>query len=121
MIFDPMKLAKILSVLNSAKRRGAAAPEHLTTQQTVVQLNMPTQVIQQFITNSANQVIKAGAQELITVQSGNMSKLLSERLPQLMPAVPAHTIQQSSQAEKDHNHVPSPISRTATSLTAADF
>ena len=83
-VFDPMKLAKLLSVVNSAKRRGAAAPEHLTSQQAVVQLNMPTQIIQQFTTNSANQVVKAGQQDLITVQSANMTKLLQQLQPNLL-------------------------------------
>lgn len=88
MVFDPMKLAKLLSVVNSAKRRGAAAPEHLTTQQTVVQLNIPTQILQQFQVNLANQVVKAGQQDLITVQSANMSKLLAQMQPQLLSNQP---------------------------------
>jgi ABC-type histidine transport system ATPase subunit len=84
MVFDPMKLAKLLSVVNSAKRRGAAAPEHLTTQQTVVQLNIPTAILQQFTTNINNQVVKAGQQDLITVQSANMTALLTKMQPQLL-------------------------------------
>lgn len=84
MVFDPMKLAKLLSVVNSAKRRGAAAPEHLTTQQTVVQLTIPTQILQQFTTNISNQVVKAGQQDLITVQSANMTALLTKMQPQLL-------------------------------------
>lgn len=84
MVFDPMKLAKLLSVVNSAKRRGAAAPEHLTTQQTVVQLNIPTQILQQFRVNINNQVVQAGQQDLITVQSANMTKLLQQMQPELL-------------------------------------
>lgn len=83
MVFDPMKLAKLLSVVNSAKRRGAAAPEHLTTQQTVVQLNIPTAILQQFQVNVNNQVVRAGQQDLITVQSANMTKMLHQLQPQL--------------------------------------
>lgn len=77
MLFDPLKIAKLLQVVNSAKRRGVSSPEQIQTAQTVVQLNMPTQIFQQFVTNVNNQVIKAGAQELITVQSGKMNELLS--------------------------------------------
>lgn len=76
MVFDPMKISKILSQINAAKRRGASAPEHLTEKSAVVHLNMPTQIIQQFIANQNNQIVKIGDQDLITVQSGNMSKLL---------------------------------------------
>lgn len=84
MVFDPMKLAKLLQVVNSAKRRGAAAPEHLTTQQTVVQLNIPTAILQQFRVNVNNQVVQAGQQDLITVQSANMTKLLQQMQPELL-------------------------------------
>lgn len=77
MLFDPMKIAKLLQVINSAKRRGVSAPEQIQTAQTVVQLNMPTQIFQKFVTNVNNQVIQAGSQELITVQSGKMNELLS--------------------------------------------
>ena len=77
MLFDPMKIAKLLQIINAAKRRGSQHQELLTAAQTVVQLNMPTQIYQQFVTNVNNQVIKAGAQELITVQSGQMAALLA--------------------------------------------
>jgi hypothetical protein len=72
----PMEILKSIQVINAAKRRGASAPEAITAQQTVVQLMMPTQIIQSFTTNINNQVIKAGAQDLVTVQSSNMTRLL---------------------------------------------
>lgn len=78
MLFDPMKIAKILQTINQAKRRGAQAPEHLTEKSAVVHLNMPTQIIQQFIKNTNNQIVKIDDQDLITVQSSNMSKLLAQ-------------------------------------------
>ena len=77
MLFDPMKIAKLLQIVNAAKRRGQSSQEQISAAQTVVQLNMPTQIYQQFVTNINNQVIKAGAQELITVQSGQMAGLLA--------------------------------------------
>lgn len=75
----PMEVLKAISVINAAKRRGSSAPEAITGQQTVVQLLMPTQIIQSFTTNINNQVIKAGTQDLVTVQSANMSKMLESR------------------------------------------
>lgn len=77
MLFDPMKIAKLLQIINAAKRRGSTEQSQISAAQTVVQLNMPTQIYQQFVTNINNQVIKAGAQELITVQSGKMAELLA--------------------------------------------
>lgn len=84
MLFDPMKIAKLLQVINGAKRRGVSSQEQIQTAQTVVQLNMPTQIFQKFVTNVNNQVIQAGSQELITVQSGKMAELLAaSRAPAL--------------------------------------
>jgi hypothetical protein len=73
----PMEILKAIQVINAAKRRGSSAPESITSQQTVVQLIMPTQILQSFTTNINNQVIKAGQQDLVTVQSASMDKLLS--------------------------------------------
>ena len=72
----PMEVLKAIQVINSAKRRGASAPESLTNQSAVVQLLMPTQIIQQFTTNINNQVVKTGDTDLVTIQSGSMTKLL---------------------------------------------
>lgn len=74
----PMEILKSIQVVNQAKRRGASAPEQLLSQQTVVQLVLPTQIFQNFTTNINNQVIKAGSQDLVTVQSGAMNSLLAQ-------------------------------------------
>ena len=73
----PMEVARVLQIINAAKRRGSSTPESITNQQTVVQLNMPVSIYQKFTVNANNQVIQAGQQQLITVQSGNMAKLLT--------------------------------------------
>jgi hypothetical protein len=72
----PMEVLKAIQVINAAKRRGSSAPESITSQQTVVQLLMPTQILQSFTTNINNQVVKAGSQDLVTIQSANMTKML---------------------------------------------
>ncbi len=74
----PMEILKSIQVINQAKRRGSSAPEQITAQQTVVQLLMPTQIINHFTTNINNQVVKAGEQDLITIQSGSMNGLLEK-------------------------------------------
>lgn len=85
MVVDPMKIARLLQVVNQAKRRGSSAPEAMVQKSEVISLTLPIQIINQFQTNSANQVIKAGDQELVTVQSGNMSSLLSAHLSTKLP------------------------------------
>lgn len=85
----PMEILKAIQVINAAKRRGSSAPESITSQQTVVQLVMPTQILQSFTTNINNQVIKAGNQDLVTVQSASMDKLLnlSKGSQNVLPAI----------------------------------
>ena len=79
MMYKPLEIAHVLSKVNAAKRRGTSAPEAITNTQTVLNLTIPTQVIQHFTKDVNNMVIKAGSQELITVQSGNMKGLLDAR------------------------------------------
>ncbi len=74
-VLDPMKLARLLQVVNAAKRRGASAPDSVVQKQTILKLNIPITLIQRFTTNSSNQVISAGEQDLVTIQSSQMKKL----------------------------------------------
>lgn len=78
--YRPMELAKLFSTVNAAKRRGQSAPESLVNQQTVVQLFMPTQVIEKYSTNSHNQVISTGNQELLTMQSSTLLNLRNKKV-----------------------------------------
>ena len=86
LMMRPMEVLKAIQVINAAKRRGAAAPDHITSQSTVVNLNMPIQIIQKFSTNIHNQVVTTGGQDLLTMQSSTLlSKLkgtTNERTPQ---------------------------------------
>lgn len=82
MMFDPMKILAAIKVINGAQRRGSSAPEAVIGQQNVVQLVMPTQIINSYTTHNSlslnlnNQVVRAGDTDLITVQSGAMDRLL---------------------------------------------
>ena len=77
-MMQPMQILKSIQVINAAKRRGAAAPDSILSQQTVVQLLMPTQIIQSFTANINNQVIKVGDQDLVTIQSAGMDKFVTK-------------------------------------------
>lgn len=79
MLMRPMEIAKVLSVINAAKRRGSSTPESITNQQTVVNIMMPTQIVQKFTTNISNQVISAGTQELLTIQSGALKAMSTKQ------------------------------------------
>lgn len=71
----PMEILKAIQVINAAKRRGQSAPESITNQQTVVNITMPTQIVNKFTTNINNQVVQAGSQELLTIQASKLKDL----------------------------------------------
>lgn len=72
LMMRPMEVLKAIQIINAAKRRGASAPESMLTQQTIINLTIPTQLIQKFQTNAQNHVIQAGEQTLLTLQSGSL-------------------------------------------------
>lgn len=78
-VWDPMKLARLLQVVNAAKRRGQSSPDAVIQKQTVIPLTMPTQIIQHFTTNLNNQVVQVGSTPLVTIQSGQMENLLAKQ------------------------------------------
>ena len=75
MVMRPMELIRLFQIVNSAKRRGASNPEQITQKQQVVRLTLPIQIINKFQVNGQNQVIQVDDQNLVTVQSGQMSHL----------------------------------------------
>lgn len=79
LMFKPMEVLAAIRVINQAKRRGAGFQPTNQTTAPVVSLTIPIQLVNQFRTDSNNQVIEAGQQTLITVQSGNMNRLLEQR------------------------------------------
>ena len=96
-ITDPMKLVAAYTRINAAKRRGSSSPDAITTQTQVVALNIPSVVISQHVKNDItvninNQVIKAGTQDLITVQSANMESLLAKSKSLAGMSKLAHTV-----------------------------
>ena len=89
----PMEIARVLSLINGAKRRGASAPDAITRTKPTVRLSIPISVVQKFATNAANQVVEASigneSQELVTIQSGQVQRLLNEQAINLQSKLPA--------------------------------
>lgn len=73
----PGEVLAAIRVINGAKRRGSQSPTNEGTASTTVNITLPAIITQQFITNINNQVIKAGSQDLVTLQSGTMNSLIS--------------------------------------------
>lgn len=75
----PMEILKALQVINGQKRRGQASPETIHTSQPIVNLTIPVQVINRFTRDINNQVIEAGSQTLLTIQSSKVQELSQKR------------------------------------------
>ena len=79
----PGEVLKAIQVINAAKRRGSSAPSSITEQQTIINLVMPTQIINKFTLNSNNQVVQVTAdsktQPMLTIQSGTLLKQIKEK------------------------------------------
>jgi predicted transcriptional regulator len=72
LMFRPIEILKAIQIINGAKRRGQSTPEQIINQQTIVNLVLPAPITEKFTTNINNQVISAGAQDLLTIQSKNL-------------------------------------------------
>lgn len=73
-ITKPFELLKAIQVINAAKRRGSSAPDQVLASQTIVNITIPSMAATKFVTNPQNQVVRAGSQELLTIQSGSLMK-----------------------------------------------
>lgn len=79
LMHKPMEILKAIQIINAAKRRGTSTPDAILEKQETVRLVMPVQIVQRFTTNIQNQVIQAGSQELLTIQSGTLAAQMKER------------------------------------------
>ncbi len=115
-MMKPAEVLGAIRTLNSLKRRGtAAAAGNGANNQTVVQLVIPTQILQQFTTqqfttNINNQVIKAGEQTLETVQSGTLLSRTKQKMEGLHNEAPGttHSIALSSNGARGEESISIP-------------
>jgi hypothetical protein len=75
MLYKPREILGALAVINKAQRRGVSTPEQLTTSKEVVALTLPPVVVNKFTVNIQNQVIQAGSQDLVTIQTAALDSL----------------------------------------------
>ena len=78
LLVKPESILKAITTVNGAKRRGQSAPDQVSNQKTVVTLILPTIIAQKFSVDTNNQVTRAGEQDLLTMQSGDLLKRVDE-------------------------------------------
>lgn len=84
----PMEILKSFSVINAAKRRTLSHTDQVTTQQTIVTLNIPSIIVQKFSQNIHNQVTAVGQQSLVTMQSSSLLSQHPKSSPTLIEQAP---------------------------------
>lgn len=104
LIHRPMEIVKAISTINAAKRRGSSAPDSITQQHTVLNIVLPTQVLQKFITNINNQVVQVGDKDLVTIQSGSLLKQTKERLQAALAAPDGRITNEGQQTPRTIEH-----------------
>lgn len=87
LLMRPGEIAQVLTRINSAKRRGVA---HTTSAgpARVLSLNIPVALQAKFVVNGSNQVVEAGNQTLVTMQSSNIAKYAEASNVRSKPSLP---------------------------------
>lgn len=76
-IHKPGDQLRALAVVNAAKRRGTSSVEQTVVQNTIVNLQIPTQIVQKFVTNAQGEVIEVAGQTMVTMNSGSLLRELA--------------------------------------------
>lgn len=100
LLMRPGEIANVLTRINAAKRRGVAhqAPQGPAQ---VLQLNIPIALQSKFVVNAANQVVQAGEQTLVTMQSSNIPGLAQAQLSEVQNVITDQTNSATIQEEDE--------------------
>jgi hypothetical protein len=104
LMLKPDQLLRAFQIINNAKRRGQVATAVDNAGATLVNLTMPTSIIQQyshFDINNAGQVIKAGGKDLRTIESNElMNQLKNSQAKQALMSL-QETIDDSKRSQTE--------------------
>lgn len=75
MMYKPHEVLRAIAIINKTVRRGASAPENMTINNTVVNLTLPTKIVNNFIKGANNQIVEVAGKTLVTIPSQDLAKL----------------------------------------------
>lgn len=83
LLIKPMDISRVLQTVNGAKRRGQAGSDVGHVTQNIIQLSIPTTLLQKFIKNTNNQIVEVQdgtgqPKSLVTTSSGSLERLSRE-------------------------------------------
>lgn len=79
LMMRPAEILAAIKIVNGAKRRGQSSPESLTNKQEIVQLVLPTHIVQHFQVDIKNSVIKTGERELLTITPKTLEGIVAAK------------------------------------------
>ncbi len=77
-VHKPLDIARLFSVVNTAKRRGVEARESVTINQQVVNLTLPKTAATEFVVTEKGEVVEAGGQTLVTMSAKTLLNKLAK-------------------------------------------
>lgn len=80
LMYKPQEVLRAIAIINKTVRRGASAPENMTINNTVVNLTLPTKIINNFKVGANNQIVEVAGKTLVTMPSQDLAKIAMEEL-----------------------------------------
>lgn len=75
--YKPADILRAAAVVNAMKRRGVPATESLTVNNTVVNLQMPVQIVHSYVKNPTGEVVEVDGKTLVTASSHTLLEELA--------------------------------------------
>jgi len=76
---SPLKIARILQIVNGVKHRGNTAAQHEVQNTQIVNITLPQKASSSFVVNVANQVVSVDNRSVVTLQSQKMLDIAGQQ------------------------------------------
>lgn len=77
LIYKPRDVLQAFSILNRAQRRGVSAAGGTTVKNTVVNITLPTNIMNNYVTNAQGEVVDVNGQTLVAMPAMQLLKQLA--------------------------------------------
>lgn len=105
-MYKPLEIARAYQIVNSGKRRGTSAPSGVTNNnQQVINISLPQAALKRIKMTAQSQIVQAGDQDLVTLQSSSVKRLLADRAADVIDTSDLLGVNHATQSLRD----PSPI------------
>lgn len=99
-IVKPMEVARILQIINAAKRRTTPVEMAQQNNRTVLQLVMPVSIAAKFVVNQKSQVVEVEGRTIATMPASGVVAALEEKQKQEQKNAEAHKMDEDRARER---------------------